>query len=364
MNEMIKRPVPELPRLIKSAEIPAGHVQGIAVDDEHKYIYYSFTTVFVKADLSGNVVGTVTGLTGHLGCISYNSDDGRVYGSIEYKHDSIGKGIMARTGITLADEDAFYIAIFDVDKIDRVGMDAERDGVMKAVYLPEVVDDYSAKNEDGTDHRFACSGIDGTGFGPVPGSPAGSPRMLFVAYGVYGDNARTDNDNQVILMFDWRSFGDAAKPLSQAAPHHSGVRSAERFFLYTGNTTWGVQNLEYDSYLDAWIVAVYIGKKPQYKNPPMFLIDGAAAPVEHDVPGLGIRGKMLSLKPLGGHDDANGLWYCTFPKGQTGVYSIGGGYYYFSYEKHTDRDGEKYFSSDVKLCRYTGEGDVLFEVVE
>ena len=87
--------------------------------------------------------------------------------------------------------------------------------------------------------------------------------MLFVAYGVWGDNARTVNDNQVILMFDWRSFGDAAKPLSQAAPHHSGVRSAERFFLYTGNTTWGVQNLEYDSYLDAWIVAVYIVKKPQ-----------------------------------------------------------------------------------------------------
>ena len=28
-------------------------------------------------------------------------------------------------GGTLADEDAFYIAIFDVDKIDRIGMDAE-----------------------------------------------------------------------------------------------------------------------------------------------------------------------------------------------------------------------------------------------
>lgn len=104
--------------------------------------------------------------------------------------------------------------MFDVDKIDRIGMDAERDGIMRAVYLPEVVADYSAKNADGSDHRFACSGIDGTGFGPVPGSPAGSPRMLFVAYGIYGDVNRTDNDNQVILMFDWRKFGDAAKPLS------------------------------------------------------------------------------------------------------------------------------------------------------
>ena len=154
MSYSTKNPVPALPHVIHSAEIPAGHVQGIAVDDKHKYIYYSFTTVFVKADLNGNVIGTVTGLTGHLGCISYNSDDGRVYGSIEYKHDSIGKGIMECTGVALAEEDAFYVAMFDVDKIDRIGMDAERDGIMRAVYLPEVVADYSAKNADGSDIKL------------------------------------------------------------------------------------------------------------------------------------------------------------------------------------------------------------------
>lgn len=359
-----KNALPELPKMINSGSFTGGHVQGIALDDEHKYIYYSFTTIFVKADLEGNVIGTVTGLTGHLGCISFNSEDGRVYGSIEYKHDSIGQGIMKRTGVALADEDAFYIAVFDVDKIDRVGMDAERDGVMRAVYLPEVAGDYAAKNPDGSEHRFACSGIDGTGFGPVPGSPAGSPKMLFVAYGVYGDNARTDNDNQVILQFDWRRFDAVAQPLSQGAPHHSGVRADERYFLYTGNTTWGVQNLEYDSFLDAWLVAVYVGKKPQYKNPPMFIIDGKAAPVEREVPGLGICGKMLSLKPIGGYDAANDLYYCTFPKGQTGIYSLGGGYYYISYEKKTVENGEKFFSSEVHLCRYTGEGEQLFEAVE
>ena len=73
---------------------------------------------------------------------------------------------------------------------------------------------------------------------------------------------------------------------------------------------------------------------------------------------------MLTLAALGGTDEAHGLRYCTFPKGQTGVYSIGGGYYYFSYEKKAEHDGEKYFSSDVKLCRFTGEGDTLFEVIE
>ena len=70
------------------------------------------------------------------------------------------------------------------------------------------------------------------------------------------------------------------------------------------------------------------------------------------------------ITAMGTFDEAHGLRYCTFPKGQTGVYSIGGGYYYFSYEKKAEHDGEKYFSSDVKLCRFTGEGDTLFEVIE
>lgn len=354
----------ELPRVIKSPEFAAGHVQGIAIDDEHKYIYYSFTTMLVKTDLCGKLIGTVDGLTGHLGCISYNSEDGKVYGSIEYKHDSIGRGIMARTGVELADEDAFYIAVFDVDKIDRVGMDAERDGIMRAVYLPEVAEDYAAKNADGSEHRFACSGIDGTGFGPVPGSAAGSPSMLFVAYGIYGDNARTDNDDQVILCFDWRQFDKVALPLSQAAPHHSGIGSRDRYFLYTGNTTWGVQNLEYDSYLDAWLVAVYLGKKPQYPNPPMFIIDNSVPPIEREVPGLGITAKMLTLKSIGGYDESTGLYFCRFPVGQTGIYSVGEGYYYFSFDRSSKHDNVKYFATDVKLCRYTGEGDELFAAVE
>ena len=99
-------PAPALPRSIFAGEWTNGHIQGIAVDTERKYIYYSFTTVLVKADMQGNVVGTVEGLTGHLGCLAFNGGDNCVWGSIEYKHDSIGKGIMARTGIQLAEEES------------------------------------------------------------------------------------------------------------------------------------------------------------------------------------------------------------------------------------------------------------------
>ncbi len=88
----------DFPRVIEGGAWDSGHVQGIALDTAHRYVYYSFTTVLVKTDISGRLIGTVSGLTGHLGCISFNDEDGKVYGSIEYKHDAIGQGIMAKTG--------------------------------------------------------------------------------------------------------------------------------------------------------------------------------------------------------------------------------------------------------------------------
>ena len=65
------------PRAIDTGLWEAGHIQGIAVDAKNGFIYYSYTTVLVKADLSGNVIGFVEGLTGHLGCIDFNEADGQ-----------------------------------------------------------------------------------------------------------------------------------------------------------------------------------------------------------------------------------------------------------------------------------------------
>ena len=58
------------------------HIQGIAVDKKNGYIYYSFTTKLIKATLDGDIVGSVDGLIGHLGCIAFCEADGRVYGSL------------------------------------------------------------------------------------------------------------------------------------------------------------------------------------------------------------------------------------------------------------------------------------------
>ncbi len=352
-----------LPLEIDGGKWDGGHVQGIALDTAGKYVYYAFTTVLVKTDLEGNLIGTVTGLLGHLGCIDFNDEDGRLYGSLELKHDSIGQGIMKRTGQAIAEEDSFYIAIFDVDKIDRVGMDAERDGVMRAVYLGEVVEDYNATDACGKAHRYGCSGIDGTGFGPIPGAPAGSPSRLFVAYGIYGEVDRTDNDYQVLLCLDWRRFDEYARPLVQGEPHHSGPRAEARYFLYTGNTTWGVQNLEYDPSTGDWCVAVYVGKKPQFPNYPMYIIDGHQPPREQELVGRdGERGLVLSLKQEGARHEESGVCGLTFKLGQTGIHAFGNGLFYISHNGRTP-EPERLHTCVVRLYRRLPGDAVGFEQI-
>lgn len=98
---------------------PTSHVQGIAVDLKGGYIYYSFTRLLVKYDFHGRLVGSIGGFTGHLGDLDFNPADGCVYGSLEYKKDQ-----------------AFYIAVIDVSKLNEVGLDAAKSEIFRTVYLP------------------------------------------------------------------------------------------------------------------------------------------------------------------------------------------------------------------------------------
>ncbi|WP_369267282.1 hypothetical protein [Streptomyces harbinensis] len=306
-------PLPALPDELNGGAWPTSHLQGVALDREKRYMYWSFTQMLVKTDLRGKVVGTVEGLTGHLGDLDLNPRDGRVYGSLEYKA-----------------EEAFYIAIFDGDRINRVGMNAERDGVMTTVYLPEVVEDFTADMDgdghfdgdtpDTADHRYGCSGIDGVAFGPAFGKRAGQGKdTLKVAYGIYSNTERTDNDHQVILEYDVTSWRRYERPLSQTAPHHSGPSRVDgKFFAYTGNTRYGVQNLEYDPYTGDWFLAVYEGAKPGFPNYSFFVIDGSARPVTGEIVGQPERERGKLLKVADGFDF----------HGQYGFQALGDGTYY------------------------------------
>lgn len=337
----------KIPDKIFSGYWKEGHVQGIAVDEEKGYVYYSFTTFFLKTDFSGTPVGSVRRLAGHLGCITFDADRRRVYGSLEMKHDAIGKDIVGRTGWDPSKEDAFYLASFDVDKIDRMGMDAETDGVMSTVWLADPTSDYKATdNVSGQPHRYGCSGIDGTAYGPAFGAGKDSARKIMVAYGVYGDVQRRDNDYQVILQYDPKVFETYGRPLNQERPHHSGPESCEqRYFFYTGNTVYGVQNLEYDAASETYLTAVYRGQKEEFTNFPMFFIDARVSARWEELVGRGgEKGAVLTQADLG-ESGAGGIRGIYFSYGQTGVYACGDGTFCFSQPGHNAED--KSFCSTV-----------------
>jgi len=346
-----------LPKSVYSGAYRAGHCQGIAADLNKGYMYYSFTTMLVKTDLEGNFIGSVTGLCGHLGCISFNPDDGRVYGSLEYKNDAIGRGIVSMLGGGIEIPDRFYMSIFDADKIDRADMPSEE--VMRCAFLKEVTDDYLAEVtlENGTvlKHRHGCSGIDGTATGPDFGEAGdpGAKRWLFVSYGVYSDVTRDDNDYQVILKYDLDELNRTALPLRQEDMHGSGPDApASKYFVYTGNTEYGVQNLEYDPFTRKYWMCVYRGKKPEFPNPPMFAADAEIPPKKELLRGVypETEGEVLTL-------DEHGIAGIGFPRGDTGIAALGDGYFYVS---HHGRGEEGQFT-DVRLYRLENGEFVLQE---
>ena len=353
-----------LPKQLYSGFWKEGHVQGIAVDAKREFVYYSFTTILLKTDFEGNPIGTVENLAGHLGCIQYDPDRDLVYGSLELKHDQIGKGIIDRIGYDPSQEDAFYAVCFEAEKIDRMRMDAERDDVMNAVWLRDVVADYRETDPaSGEAHRYGCSGIDGFALGPVFGQSPDAPKKMMIAYGVYENRSRNDNNYQVIRQYDPSVFETYGKPLCQSAPHHSGPEHSEEvYFLYTGNTVYGIQNLDYDAFSRNWLVSVYVGHRESFTNFPMFLIDGKVAPREDDLQGrAGERGKVLTLAKLG-EEGKQGIFGSFFPYGSTGIASMGGGYFYFSIPE--SNKAEKSFCSRPTLYRMDPTEKTVFLPVE
>ena len=336
----------------------SGHVQGVAVDVQGGYLYYSFTNLLAKYDVNGTLIGTLAGWTGHLGDLAFNPADGKLYGSLEYKADQ-----------------AFYVAVIDVAQLDRIGVEASRSEMFRTVYLPEVTRDYAADMDgdgrfDGDraatpDHRYGASGIDGVAFGPAFGRADG-PLRLTVAYGVYGDTARTDNDHQVLLQYDIADWSRYASPLSEAAPHRNGPDAVDgKYFVRTGNTTYGVQNLAYDETLQRWFMGVYKGRKDAFPNYLMFAVEARAQPVMGEligVPGADgagwERGRLLALADDGLQDAATGVrgWN---QKADVGLEPLGRGLFYLA----VNSGGKGRQTADLTLMRWTGDAEAPFAPV-
>ncbi len=331
-------------------EKPAGHLQGVVADDDNNFLYMSFTDRLLKVDMhTGELTASVTGLLAggiygggaHLGDLAFYR--GKVYGSLEYKA-----------------AEKFYIAVFDTEKMTALDMDYKTGGVMTTMYMDEVVRDYvddldageHENAEASMGHRFGCSGIDGITFGPLPGDADGKTYMT-VAYGVYSNPARRDNDYQVILAFDPEKFQGA--PFDQNHPHEVGPALHKKLFVYTGNTTYGVQNLEYDRKTGDYWMIVYVGKKEGMSNFPVYIVDGKTAPVEKELR-LGdeknyghMHGAVLELKKAGVLHAPSGVWGVTVrpDKADTGFVSLGDDYFYVATSGKTDGRQWGY----VRLCR-------------
>lgn len=265
-----------------------NHVQGIAYDKKEKCFYCSFTTAFYKVSPEGKVLDGIEEIHGHLGALTFDEESRKVYASLECKDDEIGRNIskgMGKEGYTHG-ESRFYIAEIDVDNM-----------TMTTHELPEVRDDYLAG-------RYGCSGIDGVSIAPRFGRKGGEAEYLYVAYGVYGDTSRSDNDYNILLCY---RPGNYSKPV-------------RKYFVHTGNTTYGVQNLCYDSFTDRLYMAVYRGKKEAYPNYALFALDMDQKPSKGYLEGVPYeKGKVLLLDSFTG-------WHQNL--GSTGICSMGDGYFY------------------------------------
>lgn len=299
------------------------HIQGLALDKKEKCLYCSFTSAFFKCDLEGNVIGSVTGINGHLGAMTYEPKSKKVYASLEIKDDEIGRGVSDALGAERHEKAAsrFYVAEIDVRKIDRLEVPFEE--AMTLHPIEEVAKDYLDTVEvNGVtlEHKYGCSGMDGVAIAPGFGAK-GKEKFLYVAYGVYGDTTRVDNDYNILLCF---RMDDLAKPV-------------HKYFVMTGNTRYGVQNMTYDADSERLYLAVYKGSKSQYPNYSLFSLD------IHQKP---FMGKLENVPYEENEVEQVSVTEGSFFKwGSTGLYSFGDGRWYIS--KNGKKDGCQF--SDVTL---------------
>ena len=379
----------------------SGHLQGICCDDELNYMYFSFTDRLIKVDMrTGERVGTVTGLAAgsissgaHLGCLAYYN--GYVYGSLEYKKD-----------------ERWYIAAFDADRIQG-DMHYTDPGVMYAIHVPDVDEEYKDELDAGEHknsassmgHRYGTGGIDGITFGTLPGAGLDSKTYMIVTYGPYGNASRYDNNNQVLLVYDPEAAVEFMLPFSEDRREAEGLRFEQQLFVYTGNQTYGIQNLEYDKTTgDLWLMCYGRPEGSAFPKGNMYVVDGsvplyrAEVEVGQSVPAsnpdqAAALSKAACYMKNGSYPIANHMTLkCTCGKGglehheltdygntghpvricirnnpasaETGFISLGNDYYYIAHSGSETIDGVKYQWGSASLYRLDRKSNVFERITD
>lgn len=293
------------------------HCQGVAIDKENGYAYYSYTNTFVKCDLEGNAVGSLTGFTGHLGDICFNDKDGKIYASL----NPTGKK-------------ALYVAIIDVGSLNELGLNCEKSGLVKTVHLPEVWSDFTAKvKNDGKTYsrRYGVSGTDAICFGPSFSS--GKGHYLTLSCGTTPQTQRDDNNYQVLIQYDVSSWWDEyAQPLNESEVHHIGPKKCSgKYFVYTGTTYYGCQTMTYFTELNLWILNVYTTPKTdEFPDWNLFVVDGDIKPKKQALKGQEKEDiqKVLTLYQDGMLHENTGIYGFSASNGAKGIEYVGNGLFY------------------------------------
>ena len=347
------RGLPDLPEIY--VEGGNHHVQGIAYDPDASRMYFSFTDRFLVSDLQGRVLGSLEHIQGHLGAMVFDKDSRKVFASLECKDDVIGKGLSDFA----KGRSMFYIAIIDVDKVTSVGMDSEDNDAFKIVCVKEATKDYHLKGfgPDGQEyeHFYGCSGIDGVTIAPKLGRKGGK-EYLYVAYGIYGDTSRSDNDSQVLLRYDLRELEKYSGKVRFGEFYAEGPsKPLDKYFVYTGNTNWGVQNMTYDKESGKMFLFVYKGSKEQFTNYDVFSFNVANRPARKGL--IGVHYDRSRHKVIGSWE--NPVTGTFFKYGSTGVSPLGDGRFYFSQNGKSKETGSQFCRA--KVYRWDGHGFVLAE---
>lgn len=292
------------------------HCQGMAIDEKNGYVYYSFTNTFVKCDFDGNAVGSITGIEGHLGDICFNEKDGKIYGSLNPE----GKK-------------ALYLAIIDVNNLNKMNVSAVGSGLIRTVHLTHVWQDFSSRVTNqgkAYNRRYGVSGTDAMCFGPS--FETGKGYYLTISCGTTPQNERTDNDYQVLVQYDVTSWWDKyGQPLQYNKTHHIGPKDIHgKFFVYTGNTYYGSQTMTYFDELNLWFLNVYVTRKDGFPKYKLFIVDGDIKPKEKALKGQDKKDvqKVLTLYKDGEYDEATGIYGWYTAEGSRGMEYLFNGLFY------------------------------------
>ena len=146
--------------------------------------------------------------------------------------------------------------------------------------------------------------------------------------------------------------------------HKSGPKKpAGKYFVYTGNRNWGVQNMEYDATRNFWFLATYTGQKDTFANFTLMTIDGNIAPKKQPLKGVEYcqSGNVLTLSGRGMVDpNCHSIHGWVFDYSATGIHALGDNYFYISHRKNN----KPYQSCTATLYKFVARELYPFEKVK